>query len=131
MIDIIRFASKKESTVRIWCLISIVACTLPSCSSARLSSGSGDNTRQATYANCVLPGQVRQLGTRLTYLTPKRPVNLSESECHSRGGQFVVADKAEQLPDPVAGRDVEIRWGEMVTDESTVYSVLGVVTSGE
>ena len=44
--------------------------------------------------DCLLPGQVRQLGTSLTYLTPRRPVKVPTSECEIRGGEYVSYDRA-------------------------------------
>ena len=44
--------------------------------------------------DCLLPGQVRQLGTRLTYLTPRRPVKTSANDCEIRGGEYVAYDRA-------------------------------------
>jgi hypothetical protein len=39
--------------------------------------------------DCLLPGQVRQLGTSMTYLTPRRPVRTSAADCEVRGGEDV------------------------------------------
>jgi len=44
--------------------------------------------------DCLLPGQVRQLGTR-TYLTPRRPVKTTASDCRVRGGEYVAYDRAD------------------------------------
>jgi len=44
--------------------------------------------------DCLLPGQVRQLGTRLTYLSPRRPIKSTGAECALRGGEYVAYDRA-------------------------------------
>ncbi|MFL6550334.1 MAG: caspase family protein [Povalibacter sp.] len=44
--------------------------------------------------DCLLPGQVRQLGNA-SYLTPRRPVRTTTSECSIRGGEFVAYDRAD------------------------------------
>lgn len=44
--------------------------------------------------DCLLPGQVRQLGTKLTYLSTRRPVKISADECAIRGGEYVAYDRA-------------------------------------
>ena len=44
--------------------------------------------------DCLLPGQVRQLGGRMTYLTPRRPTKTSASDCQIRGGEYVAFDRA-------------------------------------
>ncbi len=43
--------------------------------------------------DCLLPGQVRQLGRKLTYLTPRRPVRTAAYDCARRGGEFVAYDR--------------------------------------
>ncbi|SDY35515.1 hypothetical protein SAMN05421644_1532 [Allochromatium warmingii] len=45
--------------------------------------------------DCLLPGQIRQLGTRMTYLTPRRLVKSTKSECGIRGGEFVLFDRSD------------------------------------
>ena len=44
--------------------------------------------------DCLLPGQGRQLGNS-TYLTPRRPVRTTTSECSIRGGEYVAYDRAD------------------------------------
>ena len=45
--------------------------------------------------DCLLPGQVRRLGTQLTYLSARRPAKLSADECALRGGEYVMYDRAD------------------------------------
>lgn len=45
--------------------------------------------------DCLLPGQVRQLGTQLTYLSPRRLVKSTKSDCAIRGGEFVLFDRSD------------------------------------
>lgn len=44
--------------------------------------------------DCVLPGQVRRLGSQMTYLTQRRPVKTSAADCEVRGGEYVAYDRA-------------------------------------
>lgn len=44
--------------------------------------------------DCLLPGQVRRLGQG-TYLTPRRPVRTTASDCGIRGGEYVAFDRAD------------------------------------
>ncbi len=44
---------------------------------------------------CLLPGQIRQLGTMTTYVTERRPVRTTKDDCVIRGGEYVVADRAD------------------------------------
>ena len=55
------------------------------------------NTRDANslvVTDCLLPGQVRQLGSRRSYLTPRRPIKTTISDCEIRGGEYVAYDRA-------------------------------------
>ncbi len=44
--------------------------------------------------DCLLPGQVRKLGTQMTYLTKRRPIQTSVHDCQIRGGEYVLYDRA-------------------------------------
>jgi uncharacterized protein len=39
----------------------------------------------AATVECLLPGQVRQLGA-MTYISPRRPTRTTIGDCHIRGG---------------------------------------------
>jgi len=45
--------------------------------------------------DCLLPGQIRQLGTMTTYVTERRPVRTTQEDCAIRGGEYVAADRAD------------------------------------
>lgn len=45
--------------------------------------------------DCLLPGQVRKLGRSQVFLTPRRPLKTSASECEIRGGEYVAYDRAD------------------------------------
>jgi hypothetical protein len=44
--------------------------------------------------DCLLPGQVRQMGTEFTYLSARRPIRTSAKDCAVRGGEYVAFDRA-------------------------------------
>ncbi len=48
--------------------------------------------------HCLLPGQVRQLGTRTTYVSPRKPVRVPAIECRQRGGEYVLGTMGVQNP---------------------------------
>ncbi|MEM7768705.1 MAG: hypothetical protein AAF253_14685, partial [Pseudomonadota bacterium] len=52
--------------------------------------GSGD---EFIVVDCLLPGQVRRLGNRV-YQSRRRPVMATAKECHVRGGEYVLDDRA-------------------------------------
>lgn len=52
------------------------------------------NVNKLQIIDCLLPGQLRQLGVNMTYLTPRRPVRTSAADCEIRGGEYVAYDRA-------------------------------------
>jgi uncharacterized caspase-like protein len=44
--------------------------------------------------DCQLPGQIRQLGGQVTYVTVRRAVKTSARDCEIRGGEYVAFDRA-------------------------------------
>ncbi|MCG8100644.1 MAG: sel1 repeat family protein, partial [Candidatus Thiodiazotropha taylori] len=53
------------------------------------------NTDKLLIVDCLLPGQVRKLGSNMTYVSPRRPVKTTASECEIRGGEYVAFDRAD------------------------------------
>jgi hypothetical protein len=44
---------------------------------------------------CLLPYQIRNLGTQVTYVTARRPIRTTAEECAIRGGEYVALDGAD------------------------------------
>src|ERR1044072_9750712 len=44
--------------------------------------------------DCLLPGQIRQLGSQVTYVTARRPIRTTAEDCAIRGGEYVALDRA-------------------------------------
>ena len=61
---------------------------------AATASGSHD-ANKLLIVDCLLPGQVRQLGSALTYLTPRRPIKTTAQDCEIRGGEYASYDRAD------------------------------------
>lgn len=53
------------------------------------------NTDAYEIVDCLLPGQIRQLGAQVTYITERRPVRTTKEDCAIRGGEYVAADRAD------------------------------------
>ncbi|MGE0642581.1 MAG: caspase family protein [Nitrospira sp.] len=45
--------------------------------------------------NCLLPGKIQQLGTHMTFVTPRQPLRTTAEDCAIRGGEYVVHDRAD------------------------------------
>jgi len=45
--------------------------------------------------DCLLPGQVRKLGGQFSFITARRPIKTSASNCEIRGGEYVAHDRAD------------------------------------
>jgi len=93
-----KLAAGRKNTVR---LVLAVAAGVVVCSSAVLASDSGNKAREGIVTRsdleiveCLLPGQVRQLGT-MTYLSPRRPTRTTTADCRVRGGEYVAYDRAD------------------------------------
>jgi Caspase domain/Sel1 repeat len=56
-----------------------------------LANAPGD---KLLVVDCLLPAQVRQLGTGFTYLAPRQAIKTSGSDCEKRGGEYVASDRA-------------------------------------
>jgi hypothetical protein len=68
--------------VTIWALLSV------GCASQDrgVSVASVETLSNAGAIDCVVPGQIRQLGRELTYLSRSRVIRTSISDCAIRGG---------------------------------------------
>jgi len=53
------------------------------------------NPQDLQIVDCLLPGQVRQLGRQTTYLSKRRPVRTTALDCSIRGGEYVAYDRAD------------------------------------
>ncbi|MCR6654021.1 MAG: hypothetical protein NVV73_22195 [Cellvibrionaceae bacterium] len=53
-----------------------------------------ENLEDLYIVDCLLPGQVRRLGT-MQYLSPRRAVRTTTADCRIRGGEYVEYDRAD------------------------------------
>lgn len=61
---------------------------------AELAAAGGDPDK-LLIVDCLLPGQVRRLGTAATFVTARRPIKTTVSLCEIRGGEYVAYDRAD------------------------------------
>lgn len=86
-------------------LVAIVGAAATACVSTPEGGGGGTTAAAVgtefrslddlTLVDCLLPGQIRQLGTRMTYLAPRKRVKTTKSDCGIRGGEFVLFDRSD------------------------------------
>jgi uncharacterized protein len=73
----------------------VVGCAAPPSEKDQAAAQEGMVTRRdLEIVDCLLPGQVRQLGNK-TYLTQRRPTRTTTSDCRIRGGEYVAFDRAD------------------------------------
>lgn len=74
----------------------LVACAAAPDGSQPASQATQGMVKRSDFeiVDCLLPGQVRQLGNT-SYLTQRRPVRTTVSECSIRGGEYVAYDRAD------------------------------------
>jgi len=63
--------------------------------SAQSATALGISVESLIVVDCLLPGQVRQLGPTNRYITPRRPIKTSARICAIRGGEYVSYDRAD------------------------------------
>ncbi len=61
---------------------------------SKLSSGGSASLEDLHVVDCLVPGQIRQLGSR-TYMTPRLPLLTTAADCRLRGGEYVAYDRAD------------------------------------
>ena len=52
------------------------------------------DVNKLAVVDCLLPGQMRKLGSSMTYISARRPVRTTEADCEVRGGEYVAYDRA-------------------------------------
>lgn len=57
-------------------------------------AGQATSADDLLIVDCLLPGQIRKLGSRMTYLSARRPIQTTTQDCGIRGGEYVAYDRA-------------------------------------
>ena len=63
--------------------------------STRGASSGAHDASKLFIVDCLLPGQIRQLGSGTTYISPRRPIKTTAADCEIRGGEYVAYDRAD------------------------------------
>ena len=75
-------------------MLLIVASVAPSATDQGAAKKGMVKRSDLEIVDCLLPGQVRQLGNT-SFLTQRRPIRTTTSECSIRGGEHVAYDRAD------------------------------------
>ncbi|HAU13619.1 MAG: hypothetical protein CMK83_15650 [Pseudomonadales bacterium] len=80
--------------------IGFLSVILSACATAPNQPGNGQaaetkNADDLLIIDCLLPGQVKKLGTQTTFLTARRPIKTTATDCEIRGGEYVAFDRAD------------------------------------
>jgi len=73
----------------------LAACAASPTQPGRTASTETQNADDLLIIDCLLPGQVKRLGTQTTFLTARRPIKTTASDCEIRGGEYVAFDRAD------------------------------------
>ena len=52
------------------------------------------NAEDLLVVDCLLPGQIRRLGSQATFMSARRPIRTTQADCQIRGGEYVSYDRA-------------------------------------
>jgi len=85
---------------RLFTIVGLVVATLLASCESNVKGGladvpEGQDSSEFLVVDCLLPGQVRKLGSNLTYLTQRRPIKSTTGDCEIRGGEYVAYDRAD------------------------------------
>jgi uncharacterized protein len=72
----------------------ILAALLLGCMDTPAAPAASADPNDLLIVDCALPGQIRQLGRATTYVAPRVPERTTALDCRTRGGEYVVHDRA-------------------------------------
>lgn len=87
-------AHRRRLNIRFLVTIVGFITTIIVAANAHSASEQGISVESLIVVDCLLPGQVRNLGRKSTFITPRRPVKTSARNCAIRGGEYVSFDRA-------------------------------------
>ena len=61
----------------------------------RVQQGAPTKADEFLIVDCLLPGQVRKLGSQAVFLSARRPTKTSARDCEIRGGEYTAYDRAD------------------------------------
>ncbi len=92
---VLRSIKAKTATIVTLSVVFIYGCATTSGTKQEIPpEAAGLKAEQLMVVDCLLPGQVRQLGSKFAYLSPRRPIKTTASDCEIRGGEYVSFDRS-------------------------------------
>ena len=77
--------------------LAVFLVSLAAGASAPVAAQDGPSVRNAEdllVVDCLLPGQIRQLGRQASFMSARRPIRTTQADCQIRGGEYVAYDRA-------------------------------------
>ena len=88
----------RSSNIVAIAVVTALALAGPSAARGRNSEApalpAADNPEDLQVVDCLLPGQLRRLGAKQTYLSRRQPARTTALDCQIRGGEYVAYDRA-------------------------------------
>ena len=85
----------------IWCVLALLGPAAPTALRGTVAAAEAAQAAPARdpdeylVVDCLLPGKVRRLGRRATYLGARRPLRTTALDCGIRGGEYTAYDRAD------------------------------------
>ena len=90
---------RTETIQRVKAMVASFACALllMSCAQVQETAKVPEDVKadELLIVDCLLPPEVRKLGSSFSYAAARRPVKTSAADCEIRGGEYVAYDRAD------------------------------------
>ena len=89
--------SRVPTSSRLASALAVFLVSLAAGASAPVAAQDGPSVRNAEdllVVDCLLPGQIRQLGRQASFMSARRPIRTTQADCEIRGGEYVAYDRA-------------------------------------
>ena len=89
--------SRVSTSSRLASAAAVFVLSLAAGSAAPVLAQDGPSVRNAEdllVVDCLLPGQIRQLGRQASFMSARRPIRTTQADCQIRGGEYVAYDRA-------------------------------------
>lgn len=87
--------SFKGFSIGFFSVVLSACATAPAPTTTSMDENGSKNADDLLIIDCLLPGQVKKLGSHTTFLTARRPIKTTATDCEIRGGEYVAFDRAD------------------------------------